>query len=81
MFSTAEAKYTWVSYTNTKNNDLWIQVKRIMQLTEEIVTVLDPNVVIALQEKNNEIKVSCFLFMSKQALRISINFNILFMSD
>jgi len=52
----AENKYTWVSYSNNKNNELWIQVNRIMQLSETIVKVLEPNFLIALQIKNNEIK-------------------------
>lgn len=53
----AERKYNWIIYSNTKNNELWVEVKRIMDLTQQIVEVLNPNVVQALVVKNNEIKV------------------------
>jgi len=52
----AEKKYTWVTYSNNKNNEIWIEVNRIMQLSETIVNVLEPNVIIALQDKNDQIK-------------------------
>lgn len=82
VWANAEAKHTWVSYTNDKNSELWIQVNRIMQLSQQIVEVLDPNVVIALQEKNAELEKAVAngnqTVLLWSAAQISTEFNSLF---